>query len=165
MKVPPFERLMASLDQPMVVVTAATRRAVAGCLVGFSAQCGSDPPRYCVFIAKANPAYDVMRRAGHVMVHFLDRRQADVATAFETGATLGGGDVEDGLPLPWRPGPDGRTPRLTAIDTWVFGRVVGRHDIGDHVAFVLDPLRERVPRRVRPLGSQQVRGGKPARSG
>jgi hypothetical protein len=72
---------------------------------------------------------------------------------------------EDGFPLPGRPGPDGRTPCLTAVDTRVFGRVFGRHDIGDHVAFVLDPLRERVPRRVRPLGSQQVRGGKPARSG
>jgi flavin reductase (DIM6/NTAB) family NADH-FMN oxidoreductase RutF len=156
MKATPFERLMAAFDPPLVVVTAASRRSVAGCLVEFSTQCSVEPPRYCVYVAKAGPDYDVLRRAGHLMVHFLDRRQTDIAAAVEEASLSA---------VRWRTGPDGRTPQLTAVDAWLFGRVVGRHDAGDHVAIVVDPLRERVPRRLRPLGSQQARGGKQVRSG
>jgi flavin reductase (DIM6/NTAB) family NADH-FMN oxidoreductase RutF len=170
MKPTAFDRLTGGLDHPMVVVTAASRRVVAGCLVGFSTQCSMDPPRYCVFLSKANHTYEIARKAGHLMVHFLDHRQHDLAALFGEHSAYDGADVTDdrggappGAPVDkfaavrWRPGPDGRTPRLTDVDAWLFGRVVSRHDAGDHVAFVLDPVRTRAPRRLRQLGFQDVR--------
>ena len=163
MKPSAFDRLMGSLDHPMVIVTAASRRAVGGCLVGFSVQCSLDPPRYCVFLSKANHTYEVARRAGHLMVHFLDRRQHDLAALFgeHSDAPDPDADPDDTVSkfdlVTWRPGPDSRTPRLADVDAWLFGKVVSRHDAGDHVGFVLDPVRVRTPRRLRPLGFQEVR--------
>jgi flavin reductase (DIM6/NTAB) family NADH-FMN oxidoreductase RutF len=163
-----FDRLMDAFDQPVVVVTAASRRAGAACVVSFSSRCSVDPPRYCVWIPKAHAAHDVVRRAGHAMVHFLDRRQRDLAAAVTTAHGLAdGADEDDGgdafaaaagaaAGLRWRPGPDGRTPRLHGVDAWLFGRVVGRHDAGDHLGLVLAPQRLRVPRRVRLLGAQDL---------
>jgi flavin reductase (DIM6/NTAB) family NADH-FMN oxidoreductase RutF len=171
MKPTAFERLMGALDHPMVIVTAASRRAIGGCLVGFSVQCSMDPPRYCVFLSKANHTYEVARRAGHLMVHFLDRRQHDLAALFGEHSDEPDPDraEPDAEPfdkfahVAWRAGPDGRTPRLTDVDAWLFGKVVSRHDAGDHVAFVLDPVRTRTPRRLRQLGFQDVRDLRAAR--
>jgi flavin reductase (DIM6/NTAB) family NADH-FMN oxidoreductase RutF len=161
MKPSAFDRLMGSLDRPMVIVTAAHRRAIGGCLVGFSVQCSMDPPRYCVFLSKANHTYEVARRAGHLLVHFLDRRQHELAALFgeHTDEPDPGEDepVDKWDVVTWRPGPDGRTPRLADVDAWIFAKVVSRHDAGDHVAFILDPVRVRTPRRLRQLGYQDVR--------
>jgi flavin reductase (DIM6/NTAB) family NADH-FMN oxidoreductase RutF len=162
-----FDRLMEAFDQPVVVVAAASRRGAAACVVSFSSQCSVDPPRYCVYLPKDHGAYEVARRAGHLMVHFLDRRQHDVATALATVPHEGrdtAADDEPGTdrpatgasPLRWRPGPDGRTPRLHGVDAWLFGRVADRHDTGDHVGFVLAPQRVRVPRRMRLLGARDL---------
>ena len=41
-----LDALMADLDGPMVIVTTAAGDARSGCLVGFHAQCGMEPPRY-----------------------------------------------------------------------------------------------------------------------
>ena len=96
MKPTAFERLMGGLDHPMVVVTAASRRAIGGCLVGFSTQCSLDPPRYCVFLSKANHTYEVARKAGHLMVHFLDHRQHDLAALFGEHSAYGPADGTGG---------------------------------------------------------------------
>ncbi|HEX7096935.1 MAG TPA: flavin reductase family protein [Acidimicrobiales bacterium] len=149
-----FDRLMTSLDHPMAIVTAATRREAAGCLVGFFTQCSIDPPRLCVYLSKPNHTYRVARRASHLMVHFPGRRQRDLAALFGEQT---GDEVDKFACVRWRPGPDGRTPRLLDVDAWVFGKVIGRHDAGDHVAHVLEPLRVRAPRKVRQLGYQDVR--------
>jgi flavin reductase (DIM6/NTAB) family NADH-FMN oxidoreductase RutF len=150
----PFERLTSALEHPIVVVTAANRREASGCLVAFSSQCSIDPPRYCVFLSKANHTYGVARRASHLLVHFLDHRQHRLAALFgeETAD-----EVDRFADVRWKPGPDGRTPLLTDVDTWMHGKVIDRCDAGDHVAFVLDPLRVRSPRRFRQLGFQRVR--------
>jgi flavin reductase (DIM6/NTAB) family NADH-FMN oxidoreductase RutF len=155
----PFERLMAALEHPLVVVAAAHRRGSAACVVGFSSQCSVDPPRYCVYLPTEHRAYEIARRAGHLMVHFLDRRQHALASLVDAGSRTGP-DVDaaaEGAPgLRWRTGPDGRTPRLHGVDAWLFGRVVARHEAGDHVGFVLDPVRARVPRRLRPLAARDL---------
>jgi flavin reductase (DIM6/NTAB) family NADH-FMN oxidoreductase RutF len=149
-----FDRLTSSLEYPMVIVTAATRRDIAGCLVGFHTQCSLDPPRYCVYLSTANHTYRVARRASHLLVHFLDRRQHELAQHF---GELTGDEVDKFASVRWRPGPDGRTPRLVDVDTWLFGRVERRHDAGDHVAFVLDLVHTRRARRFSQLDFQQVR--------
>jgi flavin reductase (DIM6/NTAB) family NADH-FMN oxidoreductase RutF len=155
-----FERLVRALEHPTVVVTAAARLEMAGCLVGFSSQCSIDPPRYCVFLSKHDRAYGVARRASHLLVHFLGRRQHALAEHFGERTS----DVTDTFDkVRWKPGPDGRTPLLTDVDTWLFGKVTSRHDAGDHVAFVLDPQRARLARRFRQLDFAQVRDLEAAR--
>jgi len=149
-----LERLTGSLDYPMLVVTAATRRERSGCLVSFFTQCSIDPPRFCVYLSEANHTYLVARRATHLLVHFLDRKQHDLAASFGEST----GDVVDKFDgVRWRPGPDGRTPRLTEVDAWMFGRIERRVDGGDHRGHVLEPLQVRWPRRFRALGYQAVR--------
>jgi flavin reductase (DIM6/NTAB) family NADH-FMN oxidoreductase RutF len=48
-----FNTLMAALDSPLIVVTAADERERAGCLVEFHVQSSIDPQRYCVWLSKA----------------------------------------------------------------------------------------------------------------
>jgi len=143
----------------MAVVTAASRGEIAGCLVGFQTQCSLDPPRLCVFLSRATYTQTVARKASHLMVHFLDQRQHDLASHFgeHTGDPTSPEHVDKFATVRWRPGPDKRTPKLTDVDAWVFGKIRDRFDGGDHEAFLLDPVRAGAPRRVRQLGFQQVR--------
>lgn len=147
-------RLTASLDYPMLIVTAASRREITGCLVGFFSQCSMDPVRFCVFLSKANHTFPIARRASHLMVHFLDHRQHELAAHF---GELTGDEVDKFAGIKWKPGPDGRTPRLTSAGAWMFGKVLNRHDTGDHVAHILDPVAGKSPRKFRQLGFQDVR--------
>lgn len=144
---------MGSLDHPIAIVTAATRRETNGCLAGFFTRSGIEPPRLTVYLAKREPTCAVARKAPHLMVHVLNRRQHDLAACF---ASREDAEVDPLEQVRWRPGPDGRTPRLVDVDAWIFGKVVSRHDTGDHLGFVLDPLRVREPRRLRQLGSRDV---------
>ena len=41
-----FERLVATLDYPLYVVTTALEQQPAGCLIGFATQCSIHPPRF-----------------------------------------------------------------------------------------------------------------------
>jgi flavin reductase (DIM6/NTAB) family NADH-FMN oxidoreductase RutF len=66
-----FARLIASLDPPMAVVTTASDRERAGCVVGFHAQSSIDPERYVVWLSKANHTFRVGVHARHFAVHFL----------------------------------------------------------------------------------------------
>jgi flavin reductase (DIM6/NTAB) family NADH-FMN oxidoreductase RutF len=154
MRTSALDRLVASLDYPMIIVTAASRREITGCLVGFFTQCSLEPARFAVFMSKANHTYPVARRASHLMVHFLSRKQHGLASHF---GELTGDEVDKFDGIRWKTGPDGRTPRLTDVDAWMFGRVIARHDTGDHVAHVLEPVSVKSPRRLRQLGFQEVR--------
>jgi flavin reductase (DIM6/NTAB) family NADH-FMN oxidoreductase RutF len=155
MKREPFQRLMDTIEQPLVLVTAAHRRASTACLVTFSSQCSLEPPRYCLYVPKHEAAYDVVRRAAHLLAHFLDRRQRDLAAMLAAGEDVFAA-------AEWRAGPDGRTPQLRGVDAWLFGRVTARHEVGDHGGFVLDPARIRVPRRLRLLARDDLRVSGPA---
>lgn len=145
---------MAALDHPVAIVTAATRREAGGCVAAFFTRSGIDPPRLTVYLAKREPVCALARKAAHLMVHVLGHRQHDLAACFADHS-------DESAPLDrvrWRPGPDGRTPRLVDVDAWIFGKVVSRHDSGDHIGFVLEPLRVRDPRKLRQLGSRDVPG-------
>src|SRR5438128_2042182 len=68
-----FQRLVATLDYPMFVVTCASPDGVerSGCLVGFTSQCSIPPPRFMVWISVKNHTFEVARRATHLGVHVL----------------------------------------------------------------------------------------------
>jgi flavin reductase (DIM6/NTAB) family NADH-FMN oxidoreductase RutF len=137
-----FERLMATLDYPMFVVT--TRSAdgtQAGCLVGFASQTSIHPPRFLIGLSRRNYTYRVAAHATHLAVHVLSRRHRDVAELF-------GGQTGDRIDkferCAWRPGPEG-LPILDDASAWFVGLVVNRFDVGDHVGHLLDPVAGMAP--------------------
>lgn len=79
-----FDTLMASVDQPLVVVTTAAANEQAGCLVGFHAQSSITPRHYCVWLSKANHTYRVSLRSKSFAVHFLTAGDIDLAERFGT---------------------------------------------------------------------------------
>lgn len=132
-----FAGLMACLDPAMSVVTTAAGGEQAGCLVGFQAQCSIDPPRYVVWLSKANHTYRVGLRASHVAVHLLTEDDLDVAERF---GTLSGDDVDKFDGLDWAPGPGG-APVLARCPHRLVGRKVALLDEGsDHVCIVVEPV-------------------------
>ncbi|MFF9765638.1 flavin reductase family protein [Streptomyces sp. NPDC053086] len=120
----------------MCVVTAVAGDERAGCLVGFASQCSIQPPRFVVWLSKANHTYRVARTAQHLTVHLLTRDQRDLAELFG-GET--GDEVDKFARLDWREGPVGSAV-LDGAAAWFVGTVLHRIDGGDHVGHVLDPV-------------------------
>jgi flavin reductase (DIM6/NTAB) family NADH-FMN oxidoreductase RutF len=121
----------------MFIVTALGRDGErSGCLIGFATQCSVKPPRFLACISKENRTFDVVSQAETVVVHFLGRDQLRLAELFG-GET---GDEVDKFELAaWRPGPDG-VPVLEGVPGWIAGRALERHDLGDHVGVLLEPV-------------------------
>ncbi|MDN3293310.1 flavin reductase family protein [Streptomyces ficellus] len=134
------------VDYPMYVVTAAANGERAGCLVGFASQCSIDPPRYAVWLSRANRTYRVARHATHLGVHLLAKEHAEVARLFgsETGDS-----IDKFRHVAWHPR-HGDTPVLREACAWFVGRVGGHIDGGDHVGFLLDPVEASPPAPGRP---------------
>ena len=79
-----FAAIVAGLDAPLIVVTAAMGDERAGCLVGFHTQSSISPQRYSVWLSKANHTYRVASRATHFGIHFLSQDQLAMAEHFGT---------------------------------------------------------------------------------
>ena len=132
-----FDDLMSDLDPPMYVVTAASGAERAGCLVGFAGQTSIDPPRFTVWISRANRTADLAARATRFVVHCLrdddhDRRIAEVF------GELTGDTVDKFALVAWTPMTDG-APALEGCDYFV-GRVLETLETdGDHRGYVLEP--------------------------
>lgn len=128
--------MVATLDYPMFVVTAAAGTEVSGCLAGFVTQCSIGPPRYVVCISKENHTYSVAVRASGLGLHLLGRDQHQLAALFGelTGDRTGKLDR-----VAWRPGGTG-APLLAECAAWVEGRVLERLDLGDHVGHLIEPI-------------------------
>ncbi|HEV7420664.1 MAG TPA: flavin reductase family protein [Mycobacterium sp.] len=134
-----FERLVATLDYPMFVVT--TRAvgvdgALAGCLVGFASQTSIHPPRFMIGLSRRNHTYRIAQQATHLAVHVLSRQHRPVAELF-------GGQTGDRINkferCAWTPGPEG-LPILADAAAWFAGLIVDRFDLGDHVGHLLEPV-------------------------
>lgn len=107
-----LDGLFSSADPALVVVTTIADGVRAGCLVGFHAQAGIDPPFYACQLSKANHTYRVGLLATHFAVHFLTTADTAVAEHFghatgedgdkfvgyATTASLGGVPLLDDLP-------------------------------------------------------------------
>ena len=141
-----FHAEMATLDGPMVVVTARAGADEAGCLVGFHTQASIDPPRYIVCLSKKNHTYRTARDAAHLGVHFLRDDQLAVAERFgeQCGAL-----TDKFAGIAHHDGPHG-VPVIDDCAHWFVGAVLGTLPINDHVAFALEPVAS---------GGDEKRGG------
>jgi flavin reductase (DIM6/NTAB) family NADH-FMN oxidoreductase RutF len=131
-----FERLVAAMDGAMVAVTAAAGDEADGCLVGFHSQCSIDPPRYAVWLSRANRTHELARSATHLAVHLLPAGQRGLATLL--GGTTGD-DLDKLAAVRWEPGPGG-APLLEPLRSRFVGEIVARPtggEEGDHDLFVL----------------------------
>lgn len=150
-----FHDEMATLDGPMVVVTARAGDDRAGCLVGFHTQASIDPARYLVCLSTKNHTYATATRSTHLAVHFLADHHFAVAERF--GAACGA-EIDKFAGLGFRDGPGG-APILDDCAHWFVGAVLGTLPIDDHVAFGLEPVASGgASRRSALLGFQAVKG-------
>ena len=147
-----FDEIMGDLEFPMVIVTADDGREKAGCLVGFTAQCSIGPPRYMAWISKKNHTCRVARGAEVLTVHFPAGDQRPLAERFGTET---GDDVDKFAGDDWRE-MDGAVV-LDDVARWFVGRVTETLDSGDHIGFVLEPLRGSAEPWSGQLGFQQVK--------
>ena len=132
-----FSDLMARSGQAMVILTTVSGDERSGCLVGFHSQCGIVPPRYAVWLSKANHTYRVAALADTFAVHFPSAVQTDLAVLFG-GET--GDDVDKFEHCSWTPGPGG-VPLLDDCPDRFVARREGLLDVGaDHVCLDLAPF-------------------------
>jgi flavin reductase (DIM6/NTAB) family NADH-FMN oxidoreductase RutF len=142
-----FDEIVGELDYPMLIVTAAGGDDVGGCLVGFATQTSIDPPRFLVCLSENNRTYRIARGAPVLGVHFLAADDEDLARLFG-GET--GDEVDKFARVEWRPGPEG-VPLLERCRNRFVGRVLDRRPVGDHVAFLLEPIAAERGEDVRPF--------------
>jgi flavin reductase (DIM6/NTAB) family NADH-FMN oxidoreductase RutF len=120
----------------MFIVTTAVGDRRAGCLVGFAAQCGIDPPRFMVWLSKKNHTYEVAQDADTLAVHVPTIDNRALAELFGTWT---GREKDKFTEAAWHPGPNG-VPLLTDCPQWFVGTITARHDTGDHVGLLLVPI-------------------------
>jgi flavin reductase (DIM6/NTAB) family NADH-FMN oxidoreductase RutF len=130
------QKLLASLDYPMFIVTAAADGERSGCLVGFATQTSIHPPRMLVCISKQNHTFHVAARSSALAVHLVPADRLDLAELFG-GET---GDQTDKFDrVEWDEGPRG-LPIVRGCSGWLVGDVLERFDLGDHAGHLLDPI-------------------------
>jgi flavin reductase (DIM6/NTAB) family NADH-FMN oxidoreductase RutF len=130
-----FERLVATLDYPLYVVTTASRGEPAGCLIGFATQCSIHPPRFLACISKKNHTLLPAEHAAAVAVHIVESKDKAIAELFG-GET--GDQVDKFARVSWH-AVDG-VPILDACQRWFVGSILQTFDLGDHVGFLLEPI-------------------------
>jgi len=130
--------IVESLDPPLIVVTTAIGTERAGCLAGFHAQSSIDPPRYTIWLSKANHTYRVALRADYLAVHFLTAADLPLAERFGTLS----GDTTDKFAGLAAASDLGGTPILLDCPHRLLGRKVAMLDEGgDHVCVVTETVR------------------------
>jgi flavin reductase (DIM6/NTAB) family NADH-FMN oxidoreductase RutF len=132
-----FDALVASLDAPMVVVTAAAGGERAGCLVGFHGQTSIDPARYGVWLSRANRTYGVALLATHLGIHLLTDADRALARLF---GTVSGDEADKFAGLDVDAGPHGVPVLVSCPHRLVVRKAVVLDDGGDHVCVVTEPV-------------------------
>ena len=144
----PLAALLAPLSPAMVVVTTASGGEQAGCLVGFHCQASIDPPRYAVWLSKANHTYRVALRATHLGIHLLTEDDRALAEHFGTQT---GDRVDKFADQPHTVGPGG-VPLVEALPhRLVLRRTVLVDEGGDHVCAMGEPIDPATTGPFRPL--------------
>ena len=148
-----FDTMMASVDNAMIVVTAAAGDERAGCLVGFHAQSGIDPHRFCLWLSKANHTYRIGLRSPHLGVHCLTRADRELAELF---GTKSGDDLDKFEGLRVEEGPD-RVPVLVDCPhRMVVRRTTMVDEGGDHVCVATEVVEAHSAGRFQPLRLSDV---------
>jgi flavin reductase (DIM6/NTAB) family NADH-FMN oxidoreductase RutF len=149
-----FDQLLSFVDHAMLVVTTVAGDVHAGCLVGFHTQCSIDPPRYAIWLSKANFTFQIAVLADVFALHFLDVGNGDLAALF---GTVSGDDNDKFAHCGWRTGPE-QVRLLDDCADRIVARRVAMHDDGsDHVCFVLEPIETHAPTAFVPLPASRVR--------
>lgn len=145
--------LVAQLDPAMAIVTTVSGGERAGCLIGFHAQCSISPPRYVVWLSKANHTFRVALHAEHFAVHFPEEGSLELPRLFGTES----GDTTDKFArCAWDTGPGG-VPLLTRCPNRLLATRVALLDEGsDHVSLVLAATDVEGAAPFRPLRLSQV---------
>ncbi|MCJ0905891.1 flavin reductase family protein [Rhodococcus sp. ARC_M6] len=130
-----FDKIVGLLDYPMFVVTTRAGGKQSGCLVGFASQISITPQRFLVGLSKNNRTYRTALSAEYLAVHLLPSRRGDIAKLFGEST---GDDIDKFAHCTWHRGPH-ELPILEDAAAWFVGRIIERIDMGDHVAFLLDP--------------------------
>lgn len=153
-----FDALVGAFDYPMYIVTCTDGTRLAGCLVGFAAQCSIAPPRFMVWLSEKNYTCDVARDADVLVVHRLTKADRELARLF--GGTTGF-DADKFARCGWHRGPGG-APVLDDCPGWFAGEILSREVTGDHVAHLLRPVAVEAGGGAEPqLGFQDVRDFEP----
>jgi flavin reductase (DIM6/NTAB) family NADH-FMN oxidoreductase RutF len=149
-----FDVLMASLDTPMAIVTAASGGERAGCLIGFHAQCSIHPARYAVWLSKANHTHRVALMSSHLAIHLLTEDDRDLAELF---GTLSGDDVDKFDRCDVDDGPEGVPLLRRCPNRLVVRRTTLLDEGSDHDCFVTEPIDAAAAGAFRPLRLSAVR--------
>jgi flavin reductase (DIM6/NTAB) family NADH-FMN oxidoreductase RutF len=120
----------------MFIVTTRAGDQLAGCLIGFATQCSIDPPRFLACLSNKNRTTRLAQQAEALAVHFVPSSAGDLAQLFG-GQT--GDEVDKFAECAWHEGPRG-LPILDGCDNWFAATILARHNLGDHIAFLLDPI-------------------------
>lgn len=149
----PFDVLMASLDAPMAIVTAAAGTERAGCLIGFHTQCSIHPARIAVWLSKANHTNRVALMSSHLGIHLLTEEDRDLACLF---GTLSGDDVDKFEHCQSDVGPEGVPILRRCPNRLVVRRTALLDEGGDHVCVVTEPIQAAAAGPFRPLRLSHV---------
>jgi len=143
-----FDSIIGSVDPPLVVVTTAAQGERGGCVVGFHAQSGIAPERYCLWLSKANHTYRVGLRATTFAVHFLTADDLPLAELFGGHS---GEELDKFARTAWTAGPDG-VPLLEDLPHRLELRRVALLDEGsDHVCVTTEVVAAHSTGRFEPL--------------
>jgi flavin reductase (DIM6/NTAB) family NADH-FMN oxidoreductase RutF len=136
-----FDELIARADPAMVILTTVAGGERSGCLVGFHCQCSIDPPRYAVWISRANHTFVVAAHAHVFGVHFVPAARRDLAELFG-GET--GDEVDKLARCDWGAGPGG-VPLLDGCPDRFVGELVAWLEVdADHACVVMAPVESTV---------------------
>jgi flavin reductase (DIM6/NTAB) family NADH-FMN oxidoreductase RutF len=130
-----FERLTATLDYPVYIVTTAVQGELTGCLIGFATQCSIHPPRFLACISNKNHTFPLARQAGLLAVHVVEEKDKRLAEIFG-GQT--GDSADKFAQVSWHYAHG--VPVLDACERWFVGAVLEQIAFGDHVGLLLEPI-------------------------
>ena len=131
-----FLKLAGSLDYPVFIVTTRVGDRREGCVVGFATQCSFHPARFLACLSRANRTFELAREADALAVHLVPREAIELVGLFG-GET--GDEIDKFERCDWSDGPRG-LPILGACPSWFAGEIRARHDLGDHMGMLLEPI-------------------------
>jgi flavin reductase (DIM6/NTAB) family NADH-FMN oxidoreductase RutF len=145
------DKVLTSLNLPLLVVTTANSKTRAGCLVGFATQCSVDPLLLLVCISRENRTCRVADEAAGLAIHGISEAERDLAELFG-GET--GDEIDKFEHCEWRRGPLG-LPLLARAPGWIAATIEGRMDAGDHIAHLVKPTSAELRRSFDPLRTRK----------
>ncbi len=134
-----FLKLAGTLNYPVFIVTTTDGDERDGCVIGFASQCSFDPARFLACLSRANRTFRIAEHAAALAVHLVPREAIELIELFG-GET--GDEIDKFEHCAWSEGPEG-LPILDRCPSWFAGRVCARHDLGDHMGFLLEPIEAR----------------------